>query len=638
MFDQLYLPHLPVHRDLVQRLRHWSGERPDRIAFYYLVDGEDEETRITYGQLDRRARAIAAEFQARGLAGQRALLLFPPGLEFVAALFGCFYAGVVAVPAYPPRRNRNMQRIQAIADDAGAKAALSVFDVTQRVDCFLDEAPNLRDLQWLATDQVSDELAPRWAPPELERDSLAVLQYTSGSTGIPKGVMLTHGNVMHNCGLITCAFQTGDYELGLSWLPTYHDMGLIGGVLNSLYCGRPTVLMSPMSFLQQPYRWLRAISKYRVAVSGGPNFAYDICTKKVTPEQVETLDLRSWELAFNGAEPVRASTLDKFCRKFEPCGFRPESFYPCYGMAESTLIVTGGARKLRPLVRTFDGKRLDDRKVVEVAPTHHHARDLIGCGGALPEGQVVIVDPQRHVRLPQDRVGEIWVASDSVGKGYLNKRRETRHTFQAKLAGDGARTYLRTGDLGFFKYNELFVTGRLKDLIIIRGVNHYPQDIEMTVEAADERLRNGSCAAFAVDIEGRERLIIVSEVERIRKDDWSDVISAIRRDVTTVHDVAPDGIVLVRAGSIPKTSSSKIQRHACRNGFLDGSLLAVAHYYGWQHPERDGKPPRGAAVGAVAGRTLIGGGNGASLLPQDSPHADTLAPHGKITAKEHSKR
>ena len=628
--QQVQLPHLPAHRNFVQRLRHWSTHRPDKDAYCYLVDGEDDVVCLTYRQFDRRARAVAAELQRRGLTGERVLLLYPPGLDCVVALFGCFYAGVIAVPAYPPRRNRNMNRIQAISDDAGAKAALSVEDVTKRVDRYVEEAPNLRNLQWFSTDQISDAMAERWEVSEPADDSLAILQYTSGSTGTPKGVMLTHSNIMHNCSVITHAFEAGANDFGMSWLPTYHDMGLVGGVLNPLFCGRPTVLMSPMAFVQKPYRWLRGITKYRVTVSGGPNFAYDMCTKKVTSEQLKTLDLSSWSLAFNGAEPVRADTLDEFCRKFEPCGFRREAFYPCYGMAESTLLVTGGKRKRVPIVHTIDRQRLGERTVVEVAPDHELARSLIGCGKILPQEHVIIVDPDKGVRLPEDRVGEIWIASGSVARGYLNKPEQTKETFQASLssgaAGDGA-TYLRSGDMGFFNDGELFVTGRLKDLIIIRGVNRYPQDIEMTVERSDERLRTGASAAISVDLAGGERLIVVSEVERVPKKDWSDVVSAIRRNVTAEHDLPPDGIVLVRAGSMPKTSSGKIQRHACRDGFIDGSLMVVACYYAWENSD-DGNGP--AVTGATTYRSSR---RSTCVTDQNPPKATQLTPSGDPSSR-----
>jgi acyl-CoA synthetase (AMP-forming)/AMP-acid ligase II/acyl carrier protein len=525
--------------------------------------------------------------------GQRVLLLYPPGLDFVAGFYGCLYAGAVAIPAYPPRRNRNMLRIQAISDDAEAKAALSVHDVCDRVGPLLEEAPHLKDLTWLATDRIPDDRAEDWVPPKIHSEMLAVLQYTSGSTGTPKGVMLAHRNLMHNVSLITYDFEPSRQACGAFWLPTYHDMGLVGGILYSVFFGRYCVLMSPFAFLQKPVRWLRAITRYRVSISGGPNFGYDLCTQKITDEEMQGLDLSTWDVAFNGAEPIRASTLDGFAEKFAPVGFRREALYPCYGMAETTLIVTGGKKSEPPVVRSFMGKALDEHRIVPVPADHKDARKLIGCGSIPPDQQMLVVDPVQYRQMPDDRVGEIWVDSPSVGLGYWNKPGATQETFQAKLRDSVSGTYLRTGDLGFVHEGELFITGRLKDLIIVRGVNRYPQDIELTVEQASSHLQPGAVGAFAVDMHGRERLIIVSEIDRTRRKDWSDVIGVIRRAVTAEHELPPDGIVLVRFGSIPKTSSGKIQRHACRSNFLDGSLSVVAQWFAWEE-ELAGAPPPAA--------------------------------------------
>jgi acyl-CoA synthetase (AMP-forming)/AMP-acid ligase II len=436
-------------------------------------------------------------------------------------------------------------------------------------------------LSWVATDDVPVEMADRWQPPEIDDQMLAVLQYTSGSTGTPKGVMLGHRNLMHNLKMITDGFELDADGVGAFWLPTYHDMGLIGGILDPVYAGCTCVLMSPLAFLQKPIRWLRAITRYRVTISGGPNFAYDLCTQKVTDEQIEELDLSTWGLAFNGAEPIRSSTLEKFAERFAPAGFRAEALYPCYGMAESTLIITGGHKNEPPVARYFAGKALDEHRIVPVEPDHPDARRLIGCGHVLPVQQLRLVDPVSYRQLPEDRVGEIWVDSPSVGLGYWNNPGATQETFHAKLADSTSGTYLRTGDLGFLHEGELFVTGRLKDLIIVRGVNRYPQDIELTVEQSSNHLQAGAVGCFSVDLTGRERLIIVSEVERARLKDWSDVVQAIRKNVTMEHDLPPDGVVLVRFGSIPKTSSGKIQRHACRDNFLNGSLLVVAQWFAW---------------------------------------------------------
>ena len=588
--DHFFHPYPTQTTNIVDCLQFWKGELPHEPAFYFLQDGEGDEICWTFAELDRKVRSVAATLQAQELHGQRVLLLYPPGLDFVAGFYGCLCAGAVAVPAYPPRRNRNMQRIQAISDDAEAKAALSVHDVCDRVGALLDEAPHLRDLTWIATDRIGDDQAANWVPPKIHSEMLAVLQYTSGSTGSPKGVMLAHRNLMHNVSLITYGFEPSRNSCGASWLPTYHDMGLVGGVLYSVFFGRHCVLMSPFAFLQKPVRWLEAISRYRVTISGGPNFAYDLCTQKITDEEMQGLDLSTWEVAFNGAEPIRAATLDGFAKKFAPVGFRRETLYPCYGMAETTLIVTGGKKSEPPIVRTFLGSALDEHRIVPVAEDHEDARKLIGCGRIPPGAQVLIVDPVQYRQMPEDRVGEIWVDSPSVGLGYWNNPGATEETFQAKLRDSASGTYLRTGDLGFVHEGELFVTGRLKDLIIIRGVNRYPQDIELTVERSSNHLQPGAVGAFSADLHGRERLIVVSEVERTRRKDWSDVIGTIRRAVTAEHELPPDGIVLVRFGSIPKTSSGKIQRHACRSDFLDNRLSVVAQWFIWDQDQAEAPP------------------------------------------------
>jgi len=623
--DHFFHPYPTLTTNIVDCLRFWKDELPHEPAFYFLQDGETDEICWNYAQLDRKVRAVAAVLQSLDLQGQRVLLLYPPGLDFVAGFYGCLFAGAVAIPAYPPRRNRNMQRIQAISDDAEAKAALSVHDVCDRVGGLLDEAPHLRDLTWIATDKISEDRADDWVPPKIHSEMLAVLQYTSGSTGSPKGVMLAHRNLMHNVSLITYGFEPTRASCGASWLPTYHDMGLVGGVLYSVFFGRYCVLMSPFAFLQKPVRWLQAISRYRVTIAGGPNFAYDLCTQKITDDELQGLDLSTWEVAFNGAEPIRAATLDGFAERFAPVGFRRETLYPCYGMAETTLIVTGGKKNEPPVVRTFLGKALDEHRIVPVAQDHEDARKLVGCGRIPPGAQVLIVDPVQYRQMPEDRVGEIWVDSPSVGLGYWNKPGATEETFGAKLRDSISGTYLRTGDLGFVHDGELFVTGRLKDLIIVRGVNRYPQDIELTVEGASNHLQPGAVGAFSVDMHGRERLIIVSECERTRRKDWSDVIGAIRRAVTAEHELPPDGIVLVRFGSIPKTSSGKIQRHACRSNFLDGTLAVIEQWFAWD--EEQAKAPSTAVPLPPPGPAPAGpapAGPAPAGLPDVDPQVVTI--------------
>ena len=571
---------MPSHVDLIRRLIHWASDRPNAIPFRFLTDGEAGQKTITFAGLDQEARTIAADLQRRNLAGERAMLLYSPGLEFIAGLFGCWYAGVTAVPVYPPRRNRNMLRIQAIADNARARAALTTGDVLDRLDWLADESPILKGLTWIATDRINDQDHSGWTEIDPDGERLALLQYTSGSTGAPKGVMLTHANIMHNCQLISHAFHAHEDTTAMSWLPAYHDMGLIGGILTNCLQGQTTILMSPMAFLQKPVRWLRAITDFRVNISGGPNFAYDLCTKRISEEHLADLDLSSWKVAYNGAEPVRASTLDRFRNKFSQIGFRAETFYPCYGMAESTLMITGGDPWQQAPEQAFNAAELAARRVEAVSSNSLSARILVGNGKRLPDEEILIVDPDTLEPLPPERVGEIWVHSQSVGKGYFNDTAGTAQTFQARPKSyQGEKCFLRTGDLGFFYDQELFVTGRLKDLIIIRGVNHYPQDIELTVECSSERVRSGAAAAFAVDDNGQEQLVVVCEVERLAVNDWNTIIGNIRRNVSGHHSLAPDVVILVRSGSIPKTSSGKIQRHACREQFLENSLVCLAEYY-----------------------------------------------------------
>jgi len=578
----VHLDHLPGTffgpSNLVELLRHRARCQSDNIAFTYLVDGENEQVRLTYAELDRQARAIGAWLAAQDLAGERALLLYPPGLEFIAVFFGCLYGGVIAVPVYPPRRNRSLGRIQAIADDADAKVALTTEAVLSRVMPLIDETPHLKNLTWLATCQVPSGLEEKWDMPDVHGDTLAFLQYTSGSTGTPKGVVLNHANLVHNSALIAHAFENTRSGKGVFWLPSYHDMGLIGGILQPLYIGRPNILMSAMSFLQKPYRWLSAISRFQGSTSGGPNFAYDLCVRKITPEQRKTLDLSSWTVAFNGAEPVHAETIDAFCEAFEPCGFRREAFYPCFGLAEATLIVSGGYSRHLPVLRAFDAAALSRGQVVDTDPEDEGVKTLVGCGQNLPDQKIVIADPETMTACDSSRIGEIWVRGPSVAQGYWQQPEATKATFKARLKDTGEGPFLRTGDLGFLLDGELFVTGRVKDLIIVHGVNHYPQDIERTVQQSHPRLRPDSGAVFTVEANGKEQLVVVQEIERRKQGDWAAVFDVIRRAVSAEHELALDAIVLIKAGSISKTSSGKIQRHACRAAYLAGTLNEVARW------------------------------------------------------------
>jgi len=561
----------------VDLLRQRTLHQPNQVAFTFLPDGETEGDHLTYRELDRQARAIASQLQAMGLSGECALLLYPPGLEYLAAFFGCLYAGVVAVPAYPPRNQRNMPRIQAVVANAQAAIALTTTATLSKVQSLLAEKTALGDLQWLTTDSLGNGLAESWQKPSITTDTLAFLQYTSGSTGTPKGVMLSHGNLLHNAAMTYRLMEHSPQSKFVSWLPTYHDMGLIGGILQPLYGGFPCILMPPAAFLQRPYRWLQAISRYQGTTSGGPNFAYELCLQRITPEQLETLDLSSWDVAFNGAEPIQPETLQKFCTKFAPCGFRPEAFYPCYGMAEASLMVSGGRKTAPPLFKTIQGDALERNQAIEASTEHQNKTiyALVGCGQTLPDQTIHIVHPETLTQCLPNEIGEIWVSGASVGYGYWHQREETEKTFRAYLSDTGQGPFLRTGDLGFLQNGELFITGRLKDLIIIRGRNLYPQDIERTVERSHPSLRTGSGAAFTVEVDNEERLVVVQELEFRAKPNIEEVTAAIRQAVTEDHEVQVYGVVLIKPGSIPKTSSSKIQRRACKAKFLAGNLIVI---------------------------------------------------------------
>ncbi len=578
----------PPLTNLVAILRHWAKVRGDQPAFYF-TDGEDGPDQcLTFAELDARARNLAGFLQKLGGAGQRVLLLYPPVLDFVVGFFGCLYAGATAVPAFPPRRNRKGQRIHGIAGDCQAQFALTTELVRQTIEA----DPNW--VEWeqvkiIASDSLAQDHSAHWKPPQLSDSDIAMLQYTSGSTGQPKGVVLTHGNLVRNTELIAVSFETMQGSVGVSWLPTYHDMGLVGGVLMPVFIGSPMVLMSPMAFLQQPIRWLKTISRYRATVSGAPNFAYQLCVDKINEDELATIDISSWRTAFNGAEPVRASTLEQFANKFARCGFAYESFLPCYGMAETTLIVTGGPRAEPAPVYAFDARELEANHVVRCPADDPNARHLVGCGHILPGESILIVDPVTHEVVDDSQIGEIWVDSPSVGKGYWGKEEISNEVFGGYTANEEG-PFLRTGDLGFIYDGQLFVAGRLKDMIIVRGVNRYPQDIELTVEQSHEIMQSGLVAAFADTAGDRERLIIAAEVQRREDTDLEKVMMSIRRDVTQLHELPPDAVILVRFGTLPRTSSGKIQRHACRQEFQRGSLKVVAQWKSWDLDDKDSEP------------------------------------------------
>lgn len=578
---------------LVEILRWRALQQPEQRTYTYLVDGEAEGDNLTYAALDHQARSIGSLLQSCQASGERALLLYPAGLEFISAFFGCLYAGVIAVPLPPPnpaQSQRSLPRLRAIVSDAQPSVVLTTSAILSTAEGLFRQAPELQKMHWLATDTATGS-AQEWREPAVTSNTLALLQYTSGSTAEPKGVMISHGNLLHNSAYINRVFALIPESVTVTWLPAFHDMGLTNGIIQPVYKGRPCYLMPPVSFLMRPIRWLQAISRYRATISGGPNFAYELCARRITPEQCETLDLSSWDVAYNGAEPVRADTMKRFAETFASCGFRPSAFHPCYGLAEATLLVSGGSLR-DEMLRTIQAAALEQNHAVDACAQDQNVRTLVSSGHAMHDTKIVIAHPESLTACAPDEVGEIWVSGPSVTQGYWNRPEDTERACRAYLKNTGEGPFLRTGDLGFMKDGELFVTGRLKDLIIISGRNLYPQDIELTVEQSHPALRPACCAAFSVDGTGEEQLIIAAEVEsryqpavrnppdgeaRARPNgrlplDVEAVVRAIRKAVAEEHDVRVHAVVLLRAGLIPKTTSGKVQRHACQASFLKGTL------------------------------------------------------------------
>lgn len=576
----------------------WRAEhQPQRRAYTYLRDGEDDATDISYGELDRRARAIAAALRQRARPGDRALLLYPSGLEFIAAFLGCLYASVIAVPAYQPnpRLERTLTRVRAITADARPAVVLSTASLLSAASGLAASDPVFSDPTWLATDAEGDE-AGSFREEAIDQGTLAFLQYTSGSTSMPRGVMVTHGNLMNNASVLQRVLGLTEDSVAVSWLPLFHDMGLIGVVLQGLYAGFPCVLMSPAAFTQRPIRWLRAMTRYRGTFSTAPDFAYAMCTRQIDEADRGTLELSSWTAAVNGAEPVRPDTLDDFATAFGPCGFKRETLTPCYGLAESTLIVSGGPLPSGPVVlRAKEGAL----RRGTVAVTEDQGKPLASSGQILPGYRAVIADPQTRVPCLAGQIGEIWLAGPSVASGYWDSPASTAATFSARLAGTDEGPFLRTGDLGFIRDEQLFITSRLTDLIIVRGSNHAPQDIERTAEGSHPALRPGSGIAFSIEDGGDARLVVVNEVRLDRLGvDCEEVATAVRQAVMEEHELDVYAVVLLKPGALPKTSSGKPQRRSCRDQFLAGELQHIGQSIR-QPAMADGPADEAAAYGIL---------------------------------------
>ena len=553
--------------NITQVLSHRAGATASRLAVRYLDHGLDKAFLLTYGQLDRKARAIAAALQATAKKGDRILLLFPPGVEFLYAYFGCLYAGCIAVPAYPPhpaRVHKSLASISRLMKDATPSVIL-LNDSLNAAFFSKTTLPNEHPtVQWASVETALKTPARAFATVDIAREDLAFLQYTSGSTGDPKGVMVSHRNLMDNLKHIKRIFGLSEASSSVFWLPPYHDMGLIGGILQAIYAGYPLTLFSHLAFLQKPVRWLEAISQYQATASGAPNFAYELCLRKITTEQRSQLDLSTWKVAFNGAERIHPQTLRQFADYFKPAGFQYRSFLPCYGLAESTLLVTGTVHDQVPVTQTFSKNELN----TETETTENHkTMELTSCGPIASGQLVIIVNPELEQPCDEDKIGEIWVAGDSKAQGYWNKEALTQQTFRATLADHPGVEFLRTGDLGLISKGELFVAGRIKDLIIIGGRNHYPQDLEQTAESSHPAIGTLGCVAFSVSIDQKEHPVIVAELHQKLQAEADEVKEAIATAISRHHELALHDIHLVKPGTLKRTTSGKLKRQECKRNY-----------------------------------------------------------------------
>jgi acyl-CoA synthetase (AMP-forming)/AMP-acid ligase II len=562
--------------ELVQRRAESHAEAR---AYTFLQNGEDEAARLSYADLDRESRRVAAALQSIASPGDRVLLMYPPGLDFITGFLGCLYAGAVAVPAYAPnpaRPARYMARLSAIAASAQADIILTSGDQARKLPALRHGLRPLERARIVESDGLQPSLTDGSKPADAGADTLALLQYTSGSTAEPKGVMVTHGNLLHNLEFIWQRETNDRNSVSVSWLPSFHDMGLLEGILSPLYGAYPLYLMSPLAFVQRPVRWLRAISKYRATNSGGPNFAYDYCTQAINEAQRAGLDLSSWQVAYNGSEPVHMETLRRFAEAFAPYGFSFTALCPVYGLAESTALVSSTPRGKGPLPLPVNGT----------------GKQAVSCGRPDPRSRLLVVDPETRLERPPGEEGEIWLAGPSIARGYWNNPEQTERVFSAFLADTGEGPFLRSGDLGFMVDGEVCITGRLKDLIILRGRKLFPQDIEYSVARAHPSIRKHGVAAFSTDDGQTERLVVIAEVDlrrlRMMKSgaastpeappDFHGIALHVVEIVSREHEARVSTALLVPPGQIARTSSGKIQRFSCREHFLSGRMETLFHW------------------------------------------------------------
>ncbi len=561
----------------IEVIKNRTLQKPDHIVFRFLNDGVTESESLTYIELETRSKALGASMQEYGEKGDRVLLLFPAGLDYIASIFSCFYSGFIAVPAYPPRRNQKIHRLKSIIEDSKAKICILSHKVYETIERNFSEDPDLQNINWIIYEDIKDDNYKNFKEPLIKEDDIALIQYTSGSTGSPKGVMLTQLNLLYNSEYIRQAFDFNENSVGVNWLPIFHDMGLIGGVLQAAYLGVQNVGMPPTAFLKSPYNWLKAMEKYKGTTGGGPNFGFDYCLEKISDEQKQELDLKTVRTFYCGSEPVRKHTMIEFSKQF---GIEERQMYPVYGMAETTLIASGGYQTEDPKYLSLKSDYLS-KEIIEVAEnTNEKVTELVGCGHTWMETEIIIVKPETFEKLDENTIGEIWIKGPTVAKGYWNKPEETERSFNAFTTNTNEGPFLRTGDMGFLREKELYITGRLKDLIIVRGRNYYPNDLEFTIQNCHDDFRNNGVAVISVLKNGEEKLVVVQELERtaLRKDNHDELISLIRKVISEEYELDVYAVCLIRTGSIPLTSSGKIQRRQTKYDYLNNDLNIVKQW------------------------------------------------------------
>lgn len=564
-----------MSNSIIDILAKRAIEQPNKKVFTFLENGEHESGSLTYATLDFQSRQLAAKLLETTEKGERALILLPQGLDYIVAVFGCFYAGVIAVPAYPPKGNKKDVRILSIYDDCNPEVIISNLTIQHQCE---QNNQKLLDRSWLLTDNNErKDTTPDFVLNSQSTTDTVLLQYTSGSTGDPKGVMITHQNIMVNSKMSETAFSYTPQTKKVSWLPTFHDFGLFGDFIQAIYSDYFCVMMSPQAFVQKPIRWLRAISKYKGTHTNAPNFGIDICVNSISPEECNELDLSSWNLACIGAEPIRKRSLDSFSEKFAPYGFKPKTFFPAYGLAEATLIVTAIYMHSDYYSSHFD-KEFKFHKSDKLT-YRLKEKETVSCGTTHGFHTLKIVDPETKKPLNDNEEGEVWFKGETVSPGYWQKEIETNEIFNQELEGETG--YLRTGDLGFIRKGELFITGRIKDLVIVNGQNFYPDDLEFYTGTADEALVKHGSVAFSVEHNDREKLIIVQELKQtfLKKTNYQEVLNNIRVAISGNFEVEPDHIVLVKTKSLYKTSSGKLMRSKTRQQYLSGALDVISEWH-----------------------------------------------------------